>query len=216
MFRGPGANEMRSQFFDREQLPKLVVSTAAASYRHLGARYGMDADLGNEIDNRLAQARQAFEEVRKSIFLNRNIPIKGRTQLYPSLILSRLLYACSTWSDVTKSQLAQVEALITGHCRRIFNNGLWHAAHRLIYLQHLALHGHAFHIDLLLAEFTFQQGWLFEVRGDLQWLQQFGSLPFAMPTCSDDWRQVWEWLAQVTCTLSLHQACSTRNLGMGS
>ena len=50
-------------------------------------------------------------------------------QLYDSLIVSRLMYACSVWMDVSKSQLQQLEALIIKHHRQMANIGFWTDMH---------------------------------------------------------------------------------------
>lgn len=133
MFRGAGAYKCRARTFDREHNPGLVVTTdthiltlrIVASYQHLGARFAMDADSDQEIQARICSARKAFEEVKKPVFLNRHIPAKGRVQLYSSLILSRLLYGCATWSDITAANLHQLESMVIGHYRRIYNDGFW-------------------------------------------------------------------------------------------
>ena len=77
-------------------LTHILTLRVVAAYKHLGARFLMDADLEQEITARIGSARQAFEEVKRQIFLNKAIPVKGRVQLYSSLILSRLFYGCST------------------------------------------------------------------------------------------------------------------------
>ena len=99
MFHGPGANQHRTATFDTTNQPCVIVSTPShilrlrigASYKHLGVRYSMDADLDLEIDTKLAAARQAFEEVPRPVFLNKAIPVEARLKLYHSLVLSRLL-----------------------------------------------------------------------------------------------------------------------------
>ena len=225
MFRGAGANKCRSRTFDREHSPSIVVTTEThilnlrivASYKHLGARFAMDADLDQEIQARISSARRAFEEIKKPVFLNKHIPAKGRVQLYSSLILSRLFYGCATWSDITADNLHQLESMVIGHYRRIYNDGFWQqsqtsnqefchqhqlpsfrvswARHRLMYLQHLAKHGHNFHKDLLMTELHFGKGWLHEVQDDLRWLQQFHALPFDLPSDRASWNDALDHIA---------------------
>ena len=99
MYRGRHANVHRTTMFDRESSPSLVTTTdhhvitirVVPSYRHLGARYSMDLDIHEEIQSRTAMAKQAFEQLRRQIFVNRHIPVEARVQLYASLVLSRLL-----------------------------------------------------------------------------------------------------------------------------
>ena len=225
MYRGRAANPLRSAMFDNEVAPALVTATAShvltirvvPSYKHLGARYSMDLDANQEVSVRSAMARQAFESLRKQIFTNKHIPIKARLQLYDSLVLSRLLYGCSVWSDLNASQVAHLETLLIGHHRRMHNIGFWSethmsdldfcrshnvqsfrilwARHRLVYLQHLAQHALPAHRDLLLAEYATGKGWLHEVCADLQWLSTLTDLPFEVPQISDGWQMVWDILA---------------------
>eukprot|EP00435_Cladocopium_sp_Y103_P064137 s381_g25.t1 len=225
MFRGPGANPLRTQTFDRPQAARVVITTEShilslrivALYKHLGARFAMDADIDQEISARVASASQAFEEMKRPIFLNRAIAIPGRQQLYHSLVASRLLYGCAVWSDVSGVQLQRLEGLLLGHHRRIHNIGFWTQDHvtddefrihsqmipfrilwarnRLIYLQSLSKFGLDFHKDLLLLDFAGQRGWLWEVCEDLRWLLDVIDIDITVPTCADDWRALWLHLA---------------------
>ena len=68
MYRGKGASAHKPALFDSETPPCIVASTEShvltlkvvATYRHLGARFTMNADIENEIISRIAMARQAF------------------------------------------------------------------------------------------------------------------------------------------------------------
>lgn len=115
MYRGPGANACRTALFDTETAPCIVTATdthiltlkVVATSKHLGARFTMNTDMEVEIQTRMSMARQAYQELKRPIFHNRYIPCKGRMQLYDSLIVARLLYACSVWTDVSPTQLRQ-------------------------------------------------------------------------------------------------------------
>ena len=60
MFRGRGANQCRTNMFDVERTPCIVAATnshiltlkVVATYRHLGARFTMDADIEMEVQTR--------------------------------------------------------------------------------------------------------------------------------------------------------------------
>ena len=221
MYRGKGANECRTALFDTDSAPCIVTTTdthvlsvkVVATYRHLGARYTMNADGEAEISTRIAMARQSYQELKRAIFHNQYIPLKGRMQLYDSLVVSRLMYACSIWMDVSKSQLQQLEAMIIEHHRRMANIGFWNdthmtdaelrqhleippfritwARHRLIYLQHIGKHAADFHKRLLLAEFQHGRGWLCEVTTDLKWLATLVPVPFNTPMTPREWEEAW-------------------------
>eukprot|EP00435_Cladocopium_sp_Y103_P026769 s2027_g6.t1 len=242
MFRGKGANPCRSAMFDTEHVPSIVAATdshiltlkVVSSYRHLGARFTMDADVELEIDSRLAMARQAYQQMRRPIFQNHHIPLKGRLQLYDSLISSRLLYGCAVWSDVSTPYLTKLEAVLCNHYRRIGNLGFWTSAHmtddavrlhlevpsfriiwarhRLIYLFHVACHGHDYHRQLLLMEYQQGRGWLLEVQQELQWMSALVSLPFDVPQDLHSWNAVWNELPQCTTWKSLVKRACRKHL----
>ena len=163
----------------------------------------MDADLDLELTTKIATAKQAFEEIKKPVLLNPDLPVEARVKLYSSLVLSRVLYGCANWADVSAHNLQQIETMMTRHYRRILHDEYWHASHttdidfmtkhrlpsfrvlwarhRLVYLQHLAQHGHSFHLHMLHLEFGSGRGWLHEVSQDLTWLASIEQLPFQIP-----------------------------------
>ena len=243
MYRGKGANECRTALFDTDSAPCIVTTTdthvlsvkVVATYRHLGARYTMNADGEAEISTRIAMARQSYQELKRAIFHNQYIPLKGRMQLYDSLVVSRLMYACSIWMDVSKSQLQQLEAMIIEHHRRMANIGFWNdthmtdaelrqhleippfritwARHRLIYLQHIGKHAADFHKHLLLAEFQQGRGWLCEVTTDLKWLATLVPVPFNIPMTPREWEEAWTMLQGLSHWKSLvKRACNKHAL----
>ena len=102
-FRGPGADAHQSKMFDIDHPPVIVVDTdthilslrVVPAYKHLGAQFTVGLDVQAEIAARMCSARQAFEEMKVPIFLNKRLPVPARLQLFQSLILSRLLYGCA-------------------------------------------------------------------------------------------------------------------------
>lgn len=226
MFRGAGANQFRTATFDKTAQPCLIATTPThvltlrivASYKHLGARVAMDAELDQEINQRTAAARKAFEELKRPVFKNKAIGVQGRQQLYHSLVASRLLYGSSVWSDVSAAQVKQIETVMIDHHRRIHDEGFWRsqkmsdeefiahsqlvpfrilwARNRLIYLQSLTKHGRDFHIEMLMQEFDRQRGWLWEVCDDLKWMSQLVDLPFSIPSTCNEWREGFIFISQ--------------------
>lgn len=183
------------------------------SYRHLGARYTMDLDIDEEITSRIGMAKQASAEMKRTIFSNRALDPDARVKLNESLVLTRLLYGCSVWSDVPASLIKQLEAMIIKHHRNIHNCGFWNedgipddafvathqvmpfrlhwARHRLVYLQHVARHGLPVHIQLLHAEYATGKGWLHEVSQELMWMSTLIDLPFEPPQCGMNSGRFW-------------------------
>eukprot|EP00435_Cladocopium_sp_Y103_P046126 s1260_g13.t1 len=243
MYRGNGANKYRTAMFDAAHAPCIVAATdshiltlrVVPSYRHLGARFTMDADIDMEVNSRISMARQAYQQMKRPIFQNHHIPLKGRLQLYDSLITSRLLYGCAVWSDVPATQLVRLESVLCDHYRRMGNLGYWTshhmtdemvrlhlevptfriiwARHRLTYLYHIACHGLPFHRHLLLMEYEQDRGWLLEVQQDLIWMATVVTLPFDIPQEMNDWLLLWDALSQCSFWKSLvKRACKKHTL----
>ena len=106
--RGEGAVQCRKDLFVKDNhLPFISVATethmlsvrVVASYRHLGVKFAVNLDIDKEVQARPGAARQAFEQMKKPIFLNRALPVSGRIALFQSLILSQLLYGSAIWSE---------------------------------------------------------------------------------------------------------------------
>ena len=226
MHRGHQADEHRLALFDNVDHPCLVASSEthvltlriAPSFKHLGAKYTMDADLEPEVNARLGAARTAFHELKRPVFTNRRIEAKGRVQLLHSLVFSRLLYGCSVWTDVTPSLLRKVESQLMRMYRSIYDIGFWQPQHvtdaalrafheiptfrvlwaklRLQYLKTVACHSMPGYKDALLAELPRGRGWLCEVQADLHWMSTHVELPFPVPSANpDSWHAVWESIA---------------------
>ena len=94
----------------------LRVTTA---YKHLGLRFAMNLDFDQEVAARLGAAKQAFEKMKRPIFLNAAIPIEGRLILFRGLVLSRLLYGCSIWVGLFATACRKVESADIKFYRRI-------------------------------------------------------------------------------------------------
>ena len=241
MFRGAGAVQCRTALFDRHSQPSITAVTEShiitvrvtSTYRHLGIKFAMNMDIESEIAARAGAARQAFVQLQKAVFTNPALPESTRLSLYQSLVLTRLLYGCAIWSEISATSFRMLEALTIDHYRRICGVGFWTdakvsdkdflqqrglppfrillAKHRLGLLQHVACHGITAHKTLLLAEFATMKGWLFEVAQDLEWLGSFCALPFAPPTSRAQWIEAWtqlrsckRWRTQVKRAVEKH------------
>ena len=131
MFRGAGANRCRTGLFDIEQTPSITTATdshiltmrVTSEYKHLGVRFAMNLDYEKEIKARIGAARQAFEQMKKPIFLNQAIPVQGRLILFQSLLLSRLLYGCAAWAELSATAYRHLDATFVTFYRKICNVG---------------------------------------------------------------------------------------------
>lgn len=126
--------------------------------------------------------------------------------------MSRLLYGCCAWSDVTPKQLQTIESHLLKMQRSILNDGFW--SHRcstdealrqrhnlkpfraiwmklrISYLQHAATTAPAYYRQLLIEEYKLGRGWLFEVQADLKWAHSIAPLGFDLPEVEQ-----WDWPA---------------------
>ena len=220
--RGPGALEIRKELF-RHRPPVLDIPgpqgsqrfcRLVATYKHLGTVFSQRGRMLPEIRNRLGQARQAFRKNRKLIFGNDRLPIKTRTQLFLSLVMSVLQFNIAIWPPLSRNEhqafAKGVQALYNSLAfaywgATIFNWRVERVADslglsqvdivlrnaRLRYFQHLTLKADEFvwaciHLD---------DGWLGLLRADLAWMYQ--QIPFSMPTSppDTDW-PTWEALVR--------------------
>ena len=226
MFRGDDADLHRRRFFSIDQEARVVSSTAThvfsvravPSYKHLGIRFQMDADIDHEIQCRSAQARVSFHELRRPIFANKAITTGARFQLLQSLVFSKLLYGCGGWYSIPRRTVQKIDSLLMKFYRSVLNTGFWSstrstddelraqhglpsfrvvlATARLRYLRHVATHGHEFHRQLLLEERGRNSGWLMEVEEDLTWMRTCVDLPTLpdTPDTVDTWQTFLQWL----------------------
>eukprot|EP00438_Fugacium_kawagutii_P020612 Skav206473 [mRNA] locus=scaffold1672:225551:231286:- [translate_table: standard] len=190
----------------------LIQLPVVATYRHLGAQYHMDNNVDIELAHRLSAARQAFADAKRSLFLNRSIPCKARLTLFHSLITSRLFYGAAVWLGVTPQHIKRVDSALMRMLRQLIGNGFWSpevcvpdaalraqfdlppfrltlAKLRLTYLPVVARFGLSVYLDALLIDNRANQGWLQDVRTDLEWLYSLLPLPFELPeNTAEGWR----------------------------
>lgn len=164
----------------------------------------MEGQINAEIQHRIGAARQAFSELRRPVFLNRHISCSTRLVLFHSLITSRLFYGAAVWTGLADQQIKRVEAALMRMIRLVIGNGFWNqeacvsddalraqfelptfrvtlAKLRLTYLPAVANFEQSFYLDALHAENHQGQGWLEEVRHDLQWMHSIVDIPFNLP-----------------------------------
>ena len=246
MFRGGEADSAREKFFSATREAYITTATethvfrvrAVPSYKHLGIRFQMDSDLTHEVQSRAAQARTAFNEVRRQIFKNRALTVTTRLHLLQSLVFSKLLYGCGTWYELPRRTVSKLDSLMMKFHRSILDEGYWQANHvtdaelrqrhqlptfrmtlaiaRLRYLRHVAQHDHEYHRVLLLTERAYQRGWLFELEDDVDWLHACLDLPDmpSTPHTVDEWAHFLQWLRdnQVPWKSWLRRAAVTHHL----
>ena len=67
-------------------------------FQYLGSNISRDGEVTVEIVYRIAQASRAFGCLRKPIFLDKNLSIATKRQVYKAVVLSALLYGAETWT----------------------------------------------------------------------------------------------------------------------
>ena len=103
--RGPGVRAAKARFFGPcctglmpivgEHMVRHI--TVVGEYQHLGGLLHHTGDHRKEMRKRVALAHQAFSSHRRQIFQNQDLPLIKRTQLFESLVLTKLLYGCESW-----------------------------------------------------------------------------------------------------------------------
>ena len=155
-------------------------------YLHLGGTTHFSRDLRREIRRRIAIANQSFNKHRKLIYQNMDIDPKRRSEIFNSLILSRLLFGAETWfiqDQKTKeylhcavirlykrllkcpsdSHVSDEEAL---HRTELPTPSCLLRLRRLSYLSSLLAVGSSAHWGLLNQD----TAWMTLLRDDLQWV----------------------------------------------
>ena len=103
--RGPGVRKCQQQLFgptasgtmDIVCEQEVCQVSVVGQYQHLGGILHHKGDHRVEMKRRVALAHAAFNAHRKVLYHNPDIPLLKRTQLFNTLILSKMLYGCESW-----------------------------------------------------------------------------------------------------------------------
>ena len=201
-FRGPQAPQLRQAFqlgpkpgdvmdFEGRQIFLHYVPT----YKHLGTIFASDHSLDAEIYQRIGLANAAFGQIAKPILCNRHLPEKVRTQLFQTLIGTKLFFGLGAWITPSFRQMAKIRAFLLRLLRRVLrltpdevmttpateilrragqpDPRLRLATDRLLYAQRLWAHGpaelhHFIHREAAICATSWLQGLL----TDLAWMQK--------------------------------------------
>lgn len=215
--RGPGSQKVKTRLFGpiangflsvvgEHQSDQLKI---VANYQHLGGILCYDGKLGSEVRRRLALAHQAFTLHRKLLYHNKALTWKQRSQLFQSLVLSKLCFGFETWvfhdQRTWKSFRSSVlrlfrrllkcphddhlsEASLLAQCELPSPETLLRRA-RLRYYGHLWVLGSRVDWGLL----GLDHSWLALVRDDLAWMWSQLSRSSALrdPACHiDQWHEL--------------------------
>ena len=68
------------------------------NFTYLGSIISSDCSVDTEIINRIGKASASFGQLRKKVYLNRDLSIKTKMSVYNAIVLAILLYGCETWA----------------------------------------------------------------------------------------------------------------------
>ena len=194
--RGNGSRALRKKYFqvgasqtmpilDEDRVHNIAI---VGEYIHLGGLIHHSGNSVLEMKRRLAQAHQAFTSHGRNIFRNPDIPFAKRSELFETLVLTRLLYGSETWTFANPKQYDTYHSAIMRLYKRLLrlhpqehvtDDEVLHRAglphphdllrrQRLRYLATLHACGDAVPWGLL----TQDAQWTHIMKDDLQWMYQ--------------------------------------------
>ena len=106
IFQGRGSKAARLRHFGPHASRRLPVITdrgvqfvqLVTSYTHLGCLLHHKQDMRQEARRRFSLAQQAFQEHRRVLYQNTHLSLKRRAELCQTLILSKVVYGCESWT----------------------------------------------------------------------------------------------------------------------
>ena len=101
-----------------DRLPLMVVGDiveSVADFRCLSAIVHIDGRSAHDIKSRIAGASRAFGALRRTVFMDRNLLVATKRQVYEACVVSLLLYCTECWVLLSRD----VAALSTFHMRCI-------------------------------------------------------------------------------------------------
>ena len=176
--------------------PLRIVGT----YKHLGTWIACGGKLLYEIRTKIGQAHSVMTKYRTQVFACRKLPLKRKTQLFRSLVLSGVLHNAGAWHVLSGSELNCFQRGIYGLYGRLARSH-WHTpalhwsndrlcvelglesplillrATRLRYIQHLIRSGEPQLWGLLQQD----PDWWNQIYDDVSWLFQL--VPWSPMSC---------------------------------
>ena len=125
--RGKDSRRHKIHLFGPQATRSLPVLTEHQSYQipitnnylHLGGLLHHGVDQRTEIRRRLALAHAAFNQHRKVLYHNRQIPLQKRCELFQVLIITKMLYGSESWLVTDNRTAATFAAAILKLYRRL-------------------------------------------------------------------------------------------------
>ena len=124
---GPGAREARRRLYveGAGKIPVLreyagmVSLSMVHQYKHLGAILHHRGTLGAELRHRLALARVAFKEGKRTVYACKLVDVRRRAALFQSKVLSTLFYGAGAWPRLQVCEFRALDAGFVSLCRQV-------------------------------------------------------------------------------------------------
>lgn len=109
-FRGKGSRALRRKYFGPTSSGKMTIVTeggcrdlvVVGHYQHLGGLIHHSGETRHEMRRKVAQGHQAFTQHRKTLFQNGRLPLAKRSELFQTLVASKVTYATESWTLLDK------------------------------------------------------------------------------------------------------------------
>lgn len=109
-FRGRGSRTLRTKYFGPSSTGLMTILTEGGSkeivvvgqYQHLGGLVHHSGETRNEMRRKVAQGHQAFTQHRKILYQNGRLPLKKRSELFQTLVASKVTYGTESWTLMDK------------------------------------------------------------------------------------------------------------------
>eukprot|EP00435_Cladocopium_sp_Y103_P063399 s121_g25.t1 len=104
-FHGAGSRKLRTKYYGPQAAGSFAVLceqdckaiSLIKCYRHLGGQLHHTADQHSEVRQRIGIAHTAFNQHRKLLYHNSEISLTKRSEMFTTLVLSKLLYGADSW-----------------------------------------------------------------------------------------------------------------------
>jgi len=104
-FRGGGSRKMKIKHYGPLSSGQFTVIcehqvqsvSIVKSYKHLGGQLHHTSDQNGEVKIKVATAHQAFNQHRRLLYHNENIPLHKKVEIFNTLVVTKLQYGADSW-----------------------------------------------------------------------------------------------------------------------
>ena len=241
-FRGKRAPALRERYLLRKdggedcQLPDGTTGTLhyVPVYKHLGTFFSDKHNLEQEINARIGAASAAFQQLARPVLCNRRLPLRVRTRLFQTLVLTKLFFGSGVWHTPTLQQCRRLRVALGNFAKRLWgvrdyaqcppvdlilakmkllDPRVYIAQERLRFAHKVFTVGPIFQQEIIWRERHYcQDAWIDGLEADLRWMQSVGAYPEAAELESPQaivaaWKEgslPQSWKAMLTTTIRRH------------